>query len=895
MEEGLAERGLRRREGSLEQQNHAAIEEELLEGYAGISLLDEEEMLIPAGGVVAPAMGVDRRATDLQRVIDERPWSFDNHTLVCRPVEDGMLPNDVVLDTVDMWVQVYGLPMGYTSMIIQEQVGNFLGGFLKGDERFDDRPWKAFYRIRVSIPVAKPLRRRMKFAKRDKSWCWVTFKYERLHTFCFFCGLLGHSYKFCLQARNSTLALDQYLYGVEMKAGLPRGPRPVGSSWLVPVGGKREEVAERGDPPILMSTLSWNCRGLGDPRTFREVVDMASRKKPDFIFLMETKVARDHVERLRVKLGFQGLFYVDNRGRSGGLALLWKTNDTVRLLGYSRNHVDVEYEKRGRCRHPESLLRGFGETLEDCGLIQIPMIGYQFTWEKGEGTEDWIEEKLDRVVATDEWEVVEEAWGHGVEDLQARVERCGVKLQKWGGNRFHKFGKRIASLKKQQLNCRGRLSPQALADFHRLESELVRLEKQEDVFWRQRAKQHWLRGADANTRFYHRYASARKRKNTILRLKDELGGWVDGDGMRAVVMSYFNNIFAANPDVSNGADFFASIPTHVTDTHNEWLNRPYDPGEVKDALFSMFPDKAPGPDGMNPGFYQKFWDIVGPDSPEMVTDLRPIALSNVVYKIIAKVIANRMKPLLGDIISVSQSAFIPDRLITDNILIAAEVGHFLNRKQLGKVGWGALKLDMAKAYDKMEWAFLRNMMLALGFQVGWAQDRGDVHGLRVARGAPALSHLLFADDSLLFFKANVGEAQAVKRCLTDYEKLSGQTINYNKSNICFSRNTQQVERNLVAAQFGVHQAQNFGKYLGLPAFVGRNKQAVFAYVEDKVRQRIGSWNKKLLSRADSGDAMGGMGGIHWLAWDKMSVPMKYGGLGFKDLRAFNVAMLGKQG
>ncbi|XP_019199079.1 PREDICTED: uncharacterized protein LOC109192832 [Ipomoea nil] len=902
----------------MERQTSAAVEEELVEGYAGIALHDEDDVLVSAEEFVPVETGENRRTWVLvgrfltrrmvklefmrERVLDEGPWSFDNHTLVCTLVDDGILPVDMVLDSVDMWVQ--------------EQVGNFLGGFVKGDERFDDRPWKAFYRIRVSIPVAKPLRRRMK---------------------------------------------------------------------------------------------------------------LASRKKPDFIFLMETKVGRDHAEWLRVKLGFQGLFYVDNRGLSGGLALLWKTNDT--------------YEKRGWFQHPESLLRGFGEALDDCGLVQIPMIGYQFTWEKGEGTETWVEEKLDMVVACDEWrvvvegarvyniltrrsdhsalfldirpgvgnrvgpqqfrfemawlldegcrEVVEEAWGHGIEDLQTRLERCGMRLQSWGGDRFLKFGERIASLKKQKMNCRGRMSPQALEDFRRLETymnlvqetELVRLEKQDDVFWRQRAKQYWLRGADANTRFYHRYASARKRKNTILRLRDDLGGWVDGDAMKPVVMNYFKDIFTVNPVVNDGSGFFASISTRVTQSHNDWLNRPYDPGEVRDALFAMFPDKAPGPDGMNPGFYQKFWDIVGTDvtgfmleclnmgafppglnesnivlipktqSPEMVTDLRLITLSNVVYKVAAKVIANRMKPLLGDVISVSQSAFIPGRLITDNILIAAEVGHFLNRKQLGKVGWGALKLDMAKAYNRMEWSFLRKMMLALGFQVRWvnlimecvttvsynvmingvsgeglslllqqALDRGVVHGLRVARGAPALSHFFFADDSLLFFKANVDEAQATKRCLTFYEELSGQTIKYHKLNICFSRNTQQVDRDMVAAVFGVQQAANFGKYLGLPAFVGRNKRAVFAYVEDKERQRIGSWNKKLLPRAGKEVLLKSVaqpdslcknlecvmnkfwwrngrdgGGIHWLAWDKLSIPKKYGGLGFKDLRAFNLAMLGKQG
>lgn len=87
---------------------------------------------------------------------------------------------------------------------------------------------------------------------------------------------------------------------------------------------------------------------------------------------------------------------------------------------------------------------------------------------------------------------------------------------------------------------------------------------------------------------------------------------------------------------------------------------------------------------------------------ETPADLRPIALCNVLYKIMRKMFANLMKDMLKDIISKSQSAFIPGRLITDNILIATEAGHYLRRKQGGRVGWAGLKLDMAKAYDRME-------------------------------------------------------------------------------------------------------------------------------------------------------------------------------------------------
>ncbi|XP_019178530.1 PREDICTED: uncharacterized protein LOC109173671 [Ipomoea nil] len=171
--------------------------------------------------------------TDVRRVMDEGPWSFENCTLLCREVKDGQLPKDMVLDTVDLWVQVYNLPVGYNMVPVLEQTGNFLGKFLKIDERQMKGPPKAFYRIRVCMSVDKPLKRRMKLIRRDKSWGWVNFKYERLHTFCFFCGLLGHSEKFCLKARNSTLTVEQYPYGVWMRAGQARGPRPVGESWLL--------------------------------------------------------------------------------------------------------------------------------------------------------------------------------------------------------------------------------------------------------------------------------------------------------------------------------------------------------------------------------------------------------------------------------------------------------------------------------------------------------------------------------------------------------------------------------------------------------------------------------------------------------------------------------------
>ncbi|CAJ2674072.1 unnamed protein product [Trifolium pratense] len=365
-------------------------------------------------------------------------------------------------------------------------------------------------------------------------------------------------------------------------------------------------------------------------------------------------------------------------------------------------------------------------------------------------------------------------------------------------------------------------------------------------------------------------------------------------------------------------------------------------------------------------------------------DWRPIALCNVLYKLVSKVLANRLKRVLDKCISDNQSAFVPDRSILDNAMVAIEVVHFMKSKTRGKLGNVDLKLDISKAYDRIDWDHLKEVMIKMGFSHQWvkwvmmcvesvdysvivnddmvgpiipgrglrqgdplspylfiicaeglsslikqAEAKGDIHGIKICKNAPIISHLLFADDCFLFFRADEHEAYIMKNILSTYEAASGQAISLPKSEIFCSRNVSQVVQNSITNILGVQAVLGTGKYLGLPSMVGRSKKQTFNYIKDRVWRKINSWSSKCLSKAGRevliksvlqaipsyvmsiflipgslinaiekmmnsfwwGHGGSNNKGIHWLAWDKLSVHKNKGGMGFKDLTAFNIAML----
>lgn len=332
-------------------------------------------------------------------------------------------------------------------------------------------------------------------------------------------------------------------------------------------------------------------------------------------------------------------------------------------------------------------------------------------------------------------------------------------------------------------------------------------------------------------------------------------------------------------------------------------------------------------------FYKKFWCVCGEDvirevkkfldggempekwnetvvvlipkvlTPEKLKDLRPISLCNVIYKVASKVLANRLKLILPDIIAPNQSAFVPGRLIMDNVLIANELSHFMQNKRRGAVGYAALKLDMSKA-NRVEWRFLEQMMEKLGFHEKWRQlimkcittlsyrikvngeltdeilptrglrqgdplspylvllcadgfstllnateSSGALEGVSICRDAPSITHLLFANDSLLLLKVNDESAHHLRQVLQLYENCSGQIINKDKSSIMFRTNTKMVERGRFMEILDIPRETRSDKYLGLPVYIDCSKTKVSEHLKQRVWKRIQGWKERFLSRA----------------------------------------------
>lgn len=174
---------------------------------------------------------------DMLWVKNGGPWSFDNALLVLNGISPGEDPTKVPLVDIDFWIQIYDLSVGYMSEAVGKQLGNFFGSFLEYDSNNNSSIWREFMRLKIRLDVRKPLKRKKKICKRDKTEVIVHCKYERLGDFCFTCGLLTHTERFCQKKFEGDGSLVSKEWGAWLRAPPRRNGGGGRSKWLREEGG----------------------------------------------------------------------------------------------------------------------------------------------------------------------------------------------------------------------------------------------------------------------------------------------------------------------------------------------------------------------------------------------------------------------------------------------------------------------------------------------------------------------------------------------------------------------------------------------------------------------------------------------------------------------------------
>uniref|UniRef100_A0A803Q1S7 Reverse transcriptase domain-containing protein n=1 Tax=Cannabis sativa TaxID=3483 RepID=A0A803Q1S7_CANSA len=579
--------------------------------------------------------------------------------------------------------------------------------------------------------------------------------------------------------------------------------------------------------------------------------------------------------------------------------------------------------------------------------------------------------------------------------LKERLTTCSSRLTLWKQSLGPPLATQIRNVQSQLkiINSLPQPMNDQLDQGRKLEAEFGSLLQRDEIYWQQRSRVTWLQLGDKNTRYFHRMASTRRSTNKILSLQRLDGTWAhDTHSILTTIEQYFTNLFQSQLPNNDVIEFVLSgITECLTPAEIDLLQATFTATEIKTATFQLAHDKAPGLDGFDGSFFQKNWHLLGQDVTAAALNFLngDADLSTVNQTLIVLIPA--AKSSNSHRLSIpSPFAFLPSRLICENIIIGQEIMHSLTHRKSGKLGWMALKLDMAKAFDRVEWVFIRKIMehflfpkrfidlimacvssatfsfslnqqvmgtvkptrgirqgdpllpylfllcseglsSLINYKTQQRQPQSHSLGIKIARRAPTISHLFFADDSLLFSSASVQAATTIQSILRHYSHASGQMVNFTKSALYFSPNTTQAIKQEIATLLGIPVRDTMDKYLGLPQAFGRSKKDAFNYINDRVWAHLNKWNSKFFSKGgkevllksvvqaipsyamacfklpasfhskiESLMARFWWGGnennkkIHWKTWSSLCFSKFHGGLGFRSMKAFNQAMLAKQ-
>lgn len=457
-------------------------------------------------------------------------------------------------------------------------------------------------------------------------------------------------------------------------------------------------------------------------------------------------------------------------------------------------------------------------------------------------------------------------------------------------------------------------------------SKIRAFEKKEGEDIAQKNKNKWCLEGDENTALYHRVLNKKKHKGGVKGIEVD-GMWETKPlKVKEHFKKYYEDIFKKDVECNWRQELGET--NRITDLEKADLEKDFEEKEIKEAIWGCGRNKSPGPDGFTIEFFKTHWEIVKSDlvvaynefnkrpkipkgtnsafitlipkvnNPSQVKDFRPISLISSVYKILSKLLANRLKKVLPRIIDRTQSAFVKNRQITDGPLMVNEVVDWARAK---KKSMFVFKSDIAKAYDSVSWDYLDSMLEQKGFGEKWCSwvreclrsgtssvlinaspsaefslgrglHQGDpiapflftlvmeglneavkkamisntYCGINVGDLNVPLSHLFFADDSIFFGKWSVENILNLVRILFCFQKAAGLRVNLEKSSLFGIGQTREAVESM-ALIIGCKAEKFPAIFLGLPIGVNMGLARPWRNLIAKFRSKLSNWKVKTLS------------------------------------------------
>ncbi|GKV35410.1 hypothetical protein SLEP1_g43679 [Rubroshorea leprosula] len=533
----------------------------------------------------------------------------------------------------------------------------------------------------------------------------------------------------------------------------------------------------------------------------------------------------------------------------------------------------------------------------------------------------WLDDQGCRELISEVWNN-EKTQGWAGFKLKEKLKATKNALREWSRNFVEQVDAKINSSRVviEQLDLKGEQGQLTEEEINKRKEALLDIWKNMNTKERmaqQKSRKTWLVNGDANTKFFHNCVKGKWRitKMNSIQIKDSQ--LVEPTIMKEEIANFFENMFkeenCERPKLE-GISF-----QQITEQENASLVAPFSEDEIKAAVWDCECSKALGPDGFNFRFFRREWETIKGDvigfikefqekgklvrglnssfivlvpkvnNPQRIEEYRPISLIGDVYKILGKLLANRLKKVLDQVIGKQQMAFISGRQLMDGVVIENEVVDEAKKKKRKSF---LFKIDFEKAYDKVCWKFLDCMMQKLGFCATWrrwimeclrtsqvsvlvngsptrqgdplspflflivveglngmittAVQKGLLEGVEVGSKGFKVSHLQFADDTILFGSATKQNVWAMKGIMRSFELVSGLKVNFKKSQLMgIAVNEEWLDK---MAWVLCCRKGNFPfKYLGVPIGGSHRKLHFWKPLVDVFSKKLSAWKGRFLS------------------------------------------------